>query len=300
MTFALRARRRTELVTRTFALSIDAAWMGLDPYDRALSTMMGDQHEASALTALSGLLEGADMTSRRHFQNPIAWRIIARVVGHTFRTVALAEEAALNSLARVSDNPVFLSPTEAPPNGRVISTGGFHNPVAYHSMNWLSAAWADLAALAARQTEKLHLNAVTGLPANLVAEGGFASTRLLTATVYDLANRAREQATPTLIPLYSAGGTQTDTVMPLFSAFEKEDLASHYLDLCLAVLCACSSQALFVAGREPAPALRGFLAEVRDRFRPVASPRNLGDETERLADDFGAAVLGRLVAFGLS
>jgi histidine ammonia-lyase len=297
---ALRARRRTEIVTRSFALSIDAARMALDPYDSALKEMMGDEHQATAIDALSRLLEGADTAGRRTHQNPISWRILAPMLGHLFRTVAAAEETARSALGRVNDNPVFLSPTEAPPNGRVISTGGFHNPAAYHVMNWLSAAWADLAVLAARESEKLHLNAVTGLPANLVPEGQVANTRFLVVSSYDLASRAREHAIPALIPLYAAGGLQTDTVMPVFLAFEKEGGASGCLDLCLAILCACSSQALYVAGREPAPALRGFLAGVRRRFQPVESPRDLGTEAQHLADGFGSAVLGSLTDFDLA
>jgi histidine ammonia-lyase len=166
-------------------------------------------------------------------------------------------------------------------------------------MNWLSAAWADMAVLAARQSEKLHLNAVTGLPANLVRDGWSGSTRMLAVSSYDLASRAREHAIPALIPLYSAGSLQTDTVMPIFLAFEKEDGASRCLDLCLAILCACSSQALYVADREPAPALRGFLAAVRERFPPVESPRDLGTDAQHLADALGGAVLGQVTDFNL-
>ena len=294
---ALRARRRTRLVTLAFALSIDAAWMGLDPYDRSLNEMMGDEHEAAAIDALSGMLAGAEASGRRTYQNPISWRIVARMLGHMFRTVAAVEETARSALGRVNDNPIFLGPAQAPPNGRVISTGGFHNPGAYHTMNWLSAAWADLAVLTARQAEKLHLNAVTGLPADLARDGRRSGTRLLVVTSYDLAGRAREHAVPALIPLYSAGGVQTDTVMPILLAFEKEELASRCFDLCLAVLCACSSQALFVAGREPAPALRSFLAAVRRRFPPVEGPRDLGADAQRLADDFAEAAVGRVTDF---
>jgi histidine ammonia-lyase len=286
---ALRARRRTALVARVFALSIDAGNMGLGPYDPALKAMWGDPHEGTAIDLLSGLLDGASPDGRREYQNPISWRILTRVVGHVVRTTAAVEEAAGHALGRVNDNPVFLGPDEAPPHGRVISTGGFHVPSAYHTMNWLSAAWADTAVIAARETEKLHKNEVTGLPENLSRDGSRRSTRLFTVVAYDLANRAREQATPALIPLYSAGDLQTDTIMPLFAAYEKEGEAARCLDLCLAILAVSASQALWIAGREPAPPLRGFLAAVRERFAPVESKRDLGAEVEALADDLAAA-----------
>jgi histidine ammonia-lyase len=222
------------------------------------------------------------------------------MVGQVLRAVAIAEDAARSALGRVNDNPVFLGPDRSPPNGRIVSTGGFHNPAAYHAMNGLAATWADMAVLAAREAEKLHLNEVTGLQQNLVPAGRRSGTRLLTVTAYDLASRAREFAIPALIPLYSAGDTQTDTVMPIFLAFEKEDGAAHCLDVCLAVLCACASQALAVAEREPAPPLRGFLADVRERFPVVEeTARDLGADADRLAGDFAAAVLDELAAFGL-
>ncbi len=199
----------------------------------------------------------------------------------------------------ISDHSSKHAPEIDLPSG-FASTGGFHNPAAYHVMNWLSAAWADLAVLAARQAEKLHLNAVTGLPAKLVRDGQSSSTRLLAIGSYDMASRARDHAIPALIQLYSAGSVQTDTIMPIFLAFGKEDQASRCLDVCLAILCGCSSQALYVARREPAPGLRGFLAGVRDRFPPVESPRDLGADAMQLADAFAAAAVGRISDFNLS
>jgi histidine ammonia-lyase len=296
---ALRARRRTAIVARAFALSIDTGSMMLDPYDPALKEMMGDEAEWEAIDVLSGLLAGDELEGRREFQNPISWRILARMLGQVFRAVGAAEAAARSALSRVNDNPVFLPPEAAPPNGRILSTGGFHNPAAYHAMNGLSAIWADMCVLAAKEAEKLHYHEVTGLPQNLAPEGRRSGTRLLTVTAFDLANRARELASPALIPLYAAGDTQTDTVMPIFLAFEKEAGAARCLDVCLAILSVVASQALHLAGREPALPLRAFLSDVRERFAPVESPRDLGAEVQALADFFDAAVLG-LPAFGLS
>lgn len=298
---ALRARRRTAILTRVFALSIDAGSMALDPYDPALKEMMGDEAEWVAIDALSSLLEGMNMEGRREYQNPISWRILSRMTGQVFRAVAGAERAARTALVRVSDNPVFLPADMAPPNGRVISTGGFHNPDAYHSMNGLSAIWAEMATLAAKETKKLHVPEVTGLVANLMPEMQGGGTRLMTIAAYDLASRAREHAIPALIPLYAAGDTQTDTVMPIFLAFEKEGAAARCLDRCMAILAVTASEVLSAAGREPAPALRPFLAEVRQRFATIAprAPRDVGSEVSGLADDFDAAVLGRIAAFGL-
>jgi hypothetical protein len=66
------------------------------------------------------------------------------------------------------------------------------------------------------------------------------------------------------------------------------------LDGVLAILSLVASQALFVAGRSPAPPLRDFLAGIRSLFPPVDRPRKqLGAEAGRLG-----SVLARGALFG--
>ena len=288
---ALRARRRALLASTVFALSIDAANMGLAPYDPALKPLLRDPYEATAIDRLQALLAGCSAAGRREYQAPISWRVLTRMLGQLFRVVDEVEGAAIELLSTVNDNPVFLGPEEAPPLGRCITTGGFHVPRAYHAMNWQAQLWADLAPVAARQVEQLHRHAVTGLPERLwVGEKRF-STAFLGMTANDLAARAQAAARPALIPLYGGNDGQTDTAMPLFLAFEREGETARWLDLILAILAASASQALTVAGREPAPPLRPFLASVQQRFPPVESARDLGADVERLADAFDGWVL---------
>jgi histidine ammonia-lyase len=295
---ALRARRRAELMTRVLALSIDAANLGFAPYDPALKPMWGDTWDGEALDVFGGLLAGASTEGRRHHQPPISWRILTRMVGHVLHAVDEVEEAALSAMQRVNDNPVFLGPDEAPPNGRVVSTGGFHVPAAYHTMNWLTAAWADIAVVAAREVDKIHRTEVTGLPARLQPEGSRYGTAGFVAVAHDLAARAVAAGAPALTPLYTGTiSIETDTIMPLFLAYEKEGEAAWCLDRVLAILAACASQALWIAEREPAPPLRRLLADVRERFAPVESKRDLGSEVEALATAFCDRIDERLEAF---
>jgi histidine ammonia-lyase len=296
---ALRARRRAGLLTRVFALSVDAANLALDPYDPALKPMWGDPYDGAAIDVLAPLLAGATTAGRRRHQSPISWRILARMIGHLLHTVDEVEEAARNALTRVSDNPIFIGPDEAPPNGRILSTGGFHVPAAYHTINWLTAAWADLAVVAAREVDRLQRGEVTGLEPRPPDDPVRNALALWVPVAHDLAARAVSQAAPALTPLYTGTATiETDVVMPLFLAYEKEGVAAWCLDRVLAILAACSSQALSDAGRDPAPALRQLLADVRARVAPVDGKRDLGTETELLASDFCAVAEDRLDAFG--
>ena len=67
-------------------------------------------------------------------------RILPRVLGQAERAVAGAEEVAAVSLSSVTDNPVYLPPDRHFPDGRVLSTGGYHNAAAPATMHQL-AAW---------------------------------------------------------------------------------------------------------------------------------------------------------------
>jgi len=119
---ALAARRRLQLALKTFALSIEAFRAPLEHYDASLEVLWGDTNEAAALRSLRELLLGAG-EGRRHYQAPVSYRIVPRVLGHAYRAVAAAEHAATVSLASISDNPVYLPPDANHPHGRCISTG---------------------------------------------------------------------------------------------------------------------------------------------------------------------------------
>jgi hypothetical protein len=107
------------------------------------------------------------------------------------------------------------------------------------------------------------------------------------ATAHEV-QEAYAAAAPVVLP--EATG-QTDVLTPTFPAWAREGRAAESLDRCLSVLAVSASQALWLAGREPAPPLRPFLTRVRERFAPVESLRDLGVECEALARGFGADVL---------
>jgi histidine ammonia-lyase len=296
---ALLARRRAHLALRVLALSLDAANMGLDPLDPALKPLLRDPFEAEAIDRMQADLAGVTTEGRRQYQAPISWRIVTRMAGQLLRVVAEAEAAARHLLAAVSDNPVFLPPEEAPPHGRCVTSGGFHVPRAYHALNWLAQGWADVAAIVAKQVDQIHKGTVTGLPDHLFTAENRFSTFFLGTAAYDLATRAREAAVPALTPLYPGHDIQTDTIMPLFRAWEREAEAARSFEACLAMLAASASQALAIAGREPAPPLTKFLAAVRAAFPIVRSARDLGEDTQRLAQGFAEALLARESAYGV-
>ena len=290
---ALAARHRLDAAERVFALSVEAFGAPLDAYDEALEALWEDEHEIAALRGLRRHLEGAVEADRLGHQAPVSYRILPRVLGQAYRAVGAVEHAATVSLRSVTDNPVYLPPDEQNPLGRAISTGGYHNGIAYPAMSTLAAAWADLILLAERHVTAMHVGATSQLPPLLERPGGGGGkTNLLGWAAGSFLEDARTAASSTLLPS-GVGDAQNDVGAPTFLAYRKERFVAECLDSALALLAASSSQGLWATDRMPAPPLRPLLERVRELFPPVDDPssRRIGDELGRLAQAFGGAAL---------
>jgi histidine ammonia-lyase len=290
-------RRRVQLAERVLALSIEAFGAPLEHYDEALDTLWGDAHEATALRNLRRLLSSTPQT-RRSYQAPVSYRIVPRVLGQAHRALSAAERAAAVSLGAVSDNPVYLPPTEAHPLGRCISTGGFHNSMAAPALDDLAAIWADLCLLCHRHAARLLDGRASGLPDLLMVDrdpcesDGHGSVGYIPMAMTGYLEQARAAAQRTFLPgTESAGAGQDDVTAPAFLAWDKQDRAGRCLDASLAMLAVLASQALHVTGRDGPRQLRPFLGEIRETVSPVGADRVLGPELARLSERFSGRVL---------
>jgi histidine ammonia-lyase len=291
---ALAARRRCQRIVEVFALSIEAFRAPIEHYDEVLEGLWGDEHEAAALKGLRELLAGG-AGDRRNYQAPVSYRIVPRVIGHAFGAVAAAERAATTSLASASDNPVYIPPDETHPNGRSISTGGYHNAMAAPALDDLAAIWADVCLLCDRHGSKLLNGTVSHMPNLLMTNrhssdmDGHGSLGYVPMASTGYLEQAKLAAQRTFIPgTESAGSGQDDVATTAFLAWRKEETAGRCLDACLAALSAVASQAFHVTGRAAPPKLAGLLEEIRAHVPPVGADRVLGPELEHLARHFGA------------
>ena len=292
---ALLSRSRLRLAELAFALSIEAFKAPLEAYDPALAELWGDRYEAEALEALARLLEGAG-EDRRHYQAPVSWRILPRVLGQAHRSLAMLEQAASISLRQVASNPTYVLPNDRDPLGRTLSTGAYHNGIAAPAIDRMAACWADLAALAQRHIVKFHKGGVSELPDRLLPPGTDITTAFSTTYLEYVPNDFVEQmrllAQPTLLtPVEVAASEQDDVAVPSFIAYDKERRIAELFDATIAVLCVVASQALHVTGRPAQPPLRAFLERVRELVPPVESSRPLGEECDALAQAFSRAIL---------
>jgi histidine ammonia-lyase len=286
---ALAGRGRVALAEAVFALVAEAAGAPDEHYALELEELWGDEHEAAALRSLRRLLDGSDRRRQSH-QSSVSLRILPRVLGALRRTQAEAERAAAVSLSAVTDNPVYIPPTAERPLGAVYSTGGYHNAQATPAMDGLAFALADIGQLAQRLTDHLFLLPAT---AALIAADEW-TIKPLHMVQNGWAEEARARAQPTLLSLGGFG--QNDVPALSFLAWQKAVDIGGCADAALAVLAAVASQALHAARRQPSPALRPFLSQIREVFEPVLRPRALGDDCRRLTDLFAETVFGGPVA----
>lgn len=276
---ALASRRRIELAESVFALVAEVCGVPDEHFAIELGELWGDEHEAAALESLRTLLERSDRVRQRH-QASVSVRILPRVLGTARRAQAAAERAARVSLSAVTDNPVYLPPTDHRPLGTVYSNGGYHNGQAAPAIDGVAFAQADLCQLAQRLGDHLFQNPVT---ARLVGHDEW-SVKPLHMVQNGWAEEARAIATPTLLSLGGFG--QNDVPVLNFLAWRKATAIGHCLDAALAVLAAIASQALYVGAHEPPPNLRPLANQVRSTVRPVVQPRPLGDDCRNLTETF--------------
>src|ERR1700722_7848249 len=289
---ALAARRRLSLIEQVFALSIEAFRAPLEHYDAVLEGLWGDEHEAAALRGLRQFLDATSSGGRNH-QAPRSSRIGPRVPGQAHRAVAEAERAATISLRSASDNPVYIPPDDENPFGRCISTGGYHNAMAAPALDGLAAIWADICLLCDRHGSKLLNGRVSGLPDLLLSgrdpsdSDGHGSVGYVPMAITGYLEQAKLSAQRTFIPgTESAGAGQDDVATTAFLAWSKEERAGRCADAAMSMLAMLASQALYVTGRQPPPALRSFVASIRNVLPPVEEDRLLGPELGRLAEWF--------------
>jgi histidine ammonia-lyase len=275
---ALAAGRRLELAYDVFAMSIEAFRSPLDAYDEALEELWDDSFETEALRQLRRRLDASG--ERRPHQGPVAFRIVPRLLGQLERAVSTAAEVAAVSLRSVTDNPVYVPPSAEHEDGRVLSTGGYHNAAGPAALHQLAVCWADLCQLAERHVERF-------VYAQAPLADGEELSRLLMMVAVGYAEEARAAAQPVVVP--RGGPGQNDVTSPAFLAWARERDAADGFVAVLAVLAAAAC--LELGSRSLSHGLERVQGESRPAAAAVAAGRAAGTSLGALAESFRERVL---------
>jgi len=287
---ALAAMPRLEVAAEIIALACEAFDAPLGHFDAELDRCWNNPHDAWALARLRELIDGGHGGPRRPYQAPVSFRIAPRILGQGHLAASLARKVAEESLPAMSDNPAILPPDPQNPNGRAVSTGGYHNAQAPMALDMLTAAYANLCVIAERMSAKMLDANISLLPPNLNAGQGrpYFGCLAMAATGYE--EEARMLATATLIPGSESGGFgQNDVASPVFLAWSKQERAGLLLEQALSALAAIAGLALEVTGR-PAPGPLATLARTVREHVPPEEGTVPGPATGALAEWLRARV----------
>lgn len=267
---ALAAEARLAVAVSVFALAAEAFNTPLGHFAAELGDLWNNPHDAWALAQLREAIGQGHGGARRPYQAPVSFRILPRMLGQARRAERLAAEVAAESLGAVTDNPVMLEPDAEHHLGRIISTGGYHNPHAVMAMDAVTAANVNLIVIAERLSAKLLDGNVSLLPDQLDLGGkeGYMGCIPMAITGYE--EEARVFAGATLLPGSESGGFGPNEVAsPVFPAWSKQEKTGALLEASLASLAFIAHRALTITGR-PAPANLANLMEEIGRFIPEA------------------------------
>jgi histidine ammonia-lyase len=250
---ALAGAARLEIAAQVLAFAAEAFNAPLGHFDEGLDGYWNNDHDSWALARLRALIDDGHGGERRPYQAPVSFRIIPRMLGQAHLAAQLARDVATQSLPAVTDNPSLLPPDTANPNGRAVSTGGYHNAQAPMAMDMLTAAYANLCVLAGRLAAKLMDGSISLLPPQLGAGDGRPYLGCLPMAITGYEEEARMLATATLLPGSESGGFgQNDVASPVFLAWSKQERAGLLLEQSLAALAPIALLALDITER-PAP-----------------------------------------------
>jgi histidine ammonia-lyase len=261
---ALAAARRIEAAESVLALAAEAYLVPIGHFDLEVAALWGDPFELASARRLQDLIAGG-AADRRPYQAPVSFRTLPKMLGRLRREADRAAAIATTSLSQVSDNPVFLPPDERHPNGRILSTGGYHNAAAWPALHSLAASYADLCTVCDRMVARLLDGRTSGLPDQLGHGGGdLGYLGTLGFAVVGWGEAARRAAQTVFLPGSESGGfVQNDLAVPTTLAWEGQETAGRMLDLALGAVAVIASQALHVTDRQAPPALRDSLATWR-------------------------------------
>jgi histidine ammonia-lyase len=277
---ATRVARLLETMDIVTAATIDAlrgALPAFDPRVHELRPLRGQPASAANIAAVlhdSGRVAGgrAGLGSGR-LQDAYSLRCAAQVHGAAREGHRFFSELVLADLNAVTDNPLVF-------DDEVISAGNFHGQSLSLAFDTIRLALADLGSISERRTFRLVSPSLNGrLPAFLTFDAGASSGYMVIQyTAAALVAELRALAQPVSIDSIPTSDNQEDHVsMGMTAALMALDAVSR-LERIVAIELLCACQALDCDPGDPAPAVAGVHAAVRELVPTLTADRPPADD----------------------
>ena len=278
------------------ALTMEGFRANLSPFDPRVSKARPQPGQAWAADGLLSLLEGSallETDNARRLQDPISLRSTAPVHGCLHEAIAFAEPAVEAEINGRADNPLVL-----PEDDEIISTGNFLTPLLALSLDTLTQAVAQVAAVSLGRASKLLLEPLSGLPGALTRKGqGRSGYAPLLKTAEALVSEIRHLAQPVPAETRWVGNGVEDELTNAPLAAVKAEQALGKLRLILAIELTVATEAVDLAAPARIGKAPGIVhAAVREIVPPLEEDRALSPDVTRLDETLlvSGALLKRL------
>jgi len=272
-----------EAVQIAAALSMEGFRANLTPLDPRVVAARPAPGQAWAADGLRALLAGGELTepgAARRLQDPLSFRCASQIHGALRVALDLLSGAVAAELTGAADNPLVLVEDD-----EILSNGNFHVPALALALDAVAIALAQVAAPIAERQARLKTARLSGLAANLSAEGATRSGMApLSKTADALVIEIRHAAAPLAVhPTVGADGVEDDSTGAVQAALRVRDQLARLRRL-IAVELVVAAQAVTLAapGRLGDGTAAAFAA-VREHVDALGEDRPLGPDVERLS-----------------
>ena len=285
-----------DLAQASAAMTFEGFRANLTPFDPRVAAARPQPGQAWAAAGLLKLLEGSlllEPGNARRLQDPISLRSTAPVHGSLHEAIAFARPAVEAEINGRADNPLVL-----PDDDEIISTGNFLTPLLALTLDTLTQAVAQVAAISLGRATKLLLEPLSGLPGALTKHGkGRSGYAPLLKTAEALVSEIRHLSQPVPAETRWVGDGVEDELTNAPLAAAKAADALEKLRLVLAIELAVATEAVDLAAPEQlgrGPAI--IHAAVREVVPPLDEDRALSADVTRLNETLlsNGALLARL------
>ncbi|MDR2008899.1 MAG: histidine ammonia-lyase [Bacteroidales bacterium] len=258
---ALRCRKLFKMADTAAALSIDAYFGRIDPFNNNLHIIRPHKGQIETSKAIRELLEGSEIMAqeKKWVQDPYSFRCVPQVHGASKDALRYVESVIETEMNSVTDNP-----TVFPDEDLILSGGNFHGQPLALVLDFLAIATAEIGSISERRVYRL-ISGERGLPPFLVANPGLNSGFMIPQyTAASIVSQNKQLCTPSSVDSLSSSNEQEDHVSMGANAATKLLRVVSNVERVIAIECFAASQALYL--REPlktSVALQKFLEKFR-------------------------------------
>jgi len=292
--FAAEDLLRAALVTG--AATVDACKGSDTPFDARIHRVRRQAGQETVAAVYRRLLDGSRIRESHidcdKVQDPYCLRCQPQVMGACLDQLGFAAQVLEREANAISDNPLVF-----PDDGEILSGGNFHaEPVAMAADN-IALAIAEIGSMSERRQAMLVDNALSGLPAFLVANPGINSGYMMPqVTSAALVSENKSLAHPASVDSIPTSANQEDHVsMATYAARRLGDMAENAYAI-VAIEWLAAAQALeFHAPLETSAPLRSAHDRLRAVVPTLDNDRFFGPDIEKTKQLIKSDALGELV-----